>query len=205
MKYQVCPTGQAVTTKLGAFGICGAATHDQMTQTISKYGWNVLGTGNDTATAALCPGGGVLYNPSTCTNCGPGAYFDTTTGKCTHCPVNTYKDWNGRKLSDCLACPSGTDTKGTTGVSNLLLCVNPNASATYRSMSNTMPPGNGIFTAFGNFESAKQACTNNPVCAGFIHEGADSAIDIVKLYNADAISRKATYPFLIGSPLYIKN
>ena len=125
LKLQVCPTGQNITGTLGAFGVCAAATPDQMTQTIAKYGWNVLGTGNDTASSAYCSANnGVLYSPGTCSSCGPGAYFDTTTLQCTNCPPNTYKSGNGWKKTDCAACPSGTYTQTWNGRTSASDCVN---------------------------------------------------------------------------------
>jgi hypothetical protein len=124
-KLGVCPPGKKKNTGTTG-GLCvpvSSGEKDQMTDVIGNYGWNILGFGNDTATAAYCSAnGGVLYNPKTCSNCGSGQYFDTTTGKCTSCPANTYKVGNGWKQTDCMPCASGTTTNGVTGALDATYC-----------------------------------------------------------------------------------
>ena len=127
-KLGVCPPGNKKNTGTTG-GLCvpvASGEKDQMTDVISNYGWNVLGFGNDTAATAYCSAnGGALMYPKTCSNCGAGQYVNPSTGRCTACPVNTYKSGNGWRLSDCLACPSGTGTNGATGQTSTAGCTLP--------------------------------------------------------------------------------
>jgi hypothetical protein len=127
-KLGVCPQGKKKNTGTTG-GLCvpiAAGEKDQMTDVIGNYGWNVLGFGNDTAAAAYCSAnGGAIMTPKTCSTCGSGQYVDPSTGQCTGCPVNTYKSGNGWRLSDCLACPSGTGTNGATGQTSTSGCTLP--------------------------------------------------------------------------------
>lgn len=124
-KLGVCAQGKKKNTGTTG-GLCvpvSSGEKDQMTDVIGNYGWNILGFGNDTAAAAYCSAnGGALMNPKTCSTCGGGQYVNPNTGQCTACPVNTYKSGNGWKLSDCLACTSGTTTNGVTGALNATFC-----------------------------------------------------------------------------------
>ena len=127
-KLGVCAQGKKKNTGTTG-GLCvpvSSGEKDQMTDVIGNYGWNVLGFGNDTAATAYCSAnGGALMYPKTCSTCGGGQYVNPSTGRCTQCPVNTYKSGNGWKLSDCLACPSGTGTNGATGQTSAAGCTQP--------------------------------------------------------------------------------
>jgi hypothetical protein len=127
-KLGVCAQGKKKNTGTTG-GLCvpvSSGEKDQMTDVIGNYGWNILGFGNDTAAAAYCSAnGGALMNPKTCSTCGAGQYVNPSTGQCTACPINTYKSGNGWKLSDCLACPSGTGTNGATGQTSTVGCAQP--------------------------------------------------------------------------------
>jgi len=125
-KLGVCAQGKKKNTGTTG-GLCvpvSSGEKDQMTDVIGNYGWNILGFGNDTAASAYCSAnGGALMSPKTCGTCGSGQYVNPSTGQCTACPVDTYKLGNGWKLSDCLACPSGTSTYSGTGKTNSSACI----------------------------------------------------------------------------------
>ena len=207
-KLGVCPPGKKKNTGAASAGLCvpvSSGEKDQMTDVIGNYGWNILGFGNDTAAAAYCSAnGGALMSPKTCGTCGAGQYVNPSTGQCTNCPVDTYKEGNGWKQSDCLACPTGSTTQGVTGArSQLASCIVTSPTFTYTGINNTnvTNPNAWLFGGRGTIDIQKAQCSSMPSCGGFTY---DPSTTQTWGFSSSTVQNRTTSSS-IPTTLYVKN